>query len=315
MRAHENARKAYVDWRKLDGQKRLWAQLNEVFARVRGLAGGPVEAPELAKARALRREIAQFAVVSQEKSQSGWLSVEARLGGEPVWLDVDTGASVVAVSPEMVKALNWSGYCGEPVELQLAGGLRLMAPQLLIPELSVQSHSADHVKGAVVKEPGFGRDGSIGLSFLNRFQYSISAGDGPPRLKLCPRSSPPRGEYDVFVCHKSEDKEPARILFDYLRAEGYRPFFGPVSLGVESTSVFQQGIDRALEDAVHMVVVGSSRANMEASWVRSEWQRYLAMRNMGRKSGNLIVLVCGEMKLEQLPVGLVDCQAISLLSG
>jgi hypothetical protein len=311
IRTHEEACEAYVEWRKRDGSKRLWDELNEVFARVRPRAVTGVEPPELAKARALRREIAEFAIAARQKSQSGWLSVEARLGDEAVWLDVDTGASVVGISPEIVEALNWSVHVGEKVELLLVGGLRLEAPQLGVPELSVHGQSADHVKGAVINDPGFGRDGSLGLSFLTRFHYSISGGDAPPCLTLSPKSSTPEREYDVFVCHKSEDEESARIVFDYLRAEGYRPFFSPVSLGVKSTA-FQQAIDRALEDAPHMIVVGSSGANMEAPWVRSEWQRYLVLCHTFRKTGSLIVLLCGEMRADQLPVGLVDCQAFGI---
>lgn len=60
-----------------------------------------------------------------------------------------------------------------------------------------------------------------------------------------------------------------------------------------------------------VVVVGASRAHMEAAWVRSEWRRFLALRYTGRKTGNLVVLLCGGMKEDQIPVGLVDCQAIS----
>ena len=179
VRAHEKACETYVEWSNGDGRKRLWDELNEVFARVRARAVPGVEPPELARARALRREIAEFAFAAQQKSQSGWLSVEARLGDEAVWLDVDTGASVVGVSPEIVAALNWSAHVGEKVELLLVGGLRLDVPQLGVPELSVQDHAADHVKGAVIKDPGFGRDGSLGLSFLTRFHYTISGGDAP----------------------------------------------------------------------------------------------------------------------------------------
>lgn len=308
---HEAGYQAYAHWREQDGPNRLWSELNEVFARLRSKGA---ESPELSQARALREEIAQFASAEHERTYSGFLTVRATLSGEPVWLDLDTGATVVTVSPELVEALSWTGLLGEKVELRLAGGLRLSAPQLVIPEMTVLGQTADQVKGVVVKEPGFGRDGSLGLSYLTRFQYAITGGDGPSALALRHKSAAP-SEYGVFICHKSQDEEPARILFDYLRAEGCRPFFSPVSLGVKSSFPFQQGIDRALEAAPHMVVVGSSSANMEAPWVRSEWQRYLAMRHMGRKDGCLLVLLAGGMQPSQLPVGLVDCQAISMQSA
>lgn len=303
--------KAYADWCNSDGHNRLWNCLNQVFAGICARTGGTADSPDLALARRLRKEIAACAIARQEQSGGGSLTVAAQLGCETVYLLVDTGASVVLVSPEMVAALGWSGLTGEIIELRLAGGLRLRAPQLLVPELSVQGQAADHVKGAVVADPGFGCDGCMGLSFLNRFQYTIRAGDRPPCLALSAKSAVPPHDYDVFLCHKSEDAEPARALFDYLRAEGYRPFFSPVSLGVNATSAFQHGIDRALEDAAHMVVVGSCLTHMEEPWVRSEWQRFLAMRHMGRKSGNLVVLLCGSMRPVDLPVGLVDCNAIS----
>jgi hypothetical protein len=312
IQRHEAEFKAYVEWRNQDGPNSLWNELNEIFATLRRVAPGGGAGGDLARARALRREIAQHDIADQERTQTGVLLVEAVAQEETVWLQVDTGAAVVSLSPEIVNAVDWNQWLGDNVELILAGGVRLSAPQLLIPQMSIGGHAADNVKAVMIKPLSMGRDGCVGLSFLNRFSYMIAGGGSRPSMRLQPKGAPVAPScYDVFICHKSEDEEPARTLFDFLRAEGYRPFFSPVSIGVRGTSAFQQAIDRALEEARHMVVVGSSRAHMESAWVRGEWQRFEAMRNMGTKDGNLLALLCGGMQPEQLPVGLVNCQAIS----
>lgn len=313
VRRMEAEWEAYASWCDGDGAERLWKELNAAFADLLPESCGR-ETSGLARARALRREVAEHAIREELRLSRGLLMLEARLAAESAWLIVDTGSTGTALSPEAVRAMGWSGQTGDMVELSLAGGLRLSARTLLVPAMSVDGHAADNVKAVVVESPGPGLDGILGLSFLNRFDYTISGGERPRLTLRAKGEATAQAEYDVFLCHKSEDQETARALFDYLRAEGYRPFFSPVSLGAKASASFQQAVDRALELARHMVVVGSSRANMEAPWVRGEWQRFEVLRNTGRKTGSLVVLLAGTMRNIDLPVGLVHCEAVSVSS-
>ena len=69
--------------------------------------------------------------------------------------------------------LDLADYVGEEVEVSLAGGIRIKAPQLVLPSMSVQAMETENVKAVVLKESQPGVDGCIGLSFLNRFMYCI----------------------------------------------------------------------------------------------------------------------------------------------
>ena len=209
----------------------------------------------------------------------------------------------------MVEALGWSEYVGEEVEVALAAAVYVRAHRLLIPAISVQGLEADNVKGVMLKASRLGVDGSLGLSYLHRFDFKIEGGKPPSLVLKVKGSSKDQGDFDVFICFKSEDQSAARTVFDFLRAEGYRPFFSPVSLTCSGEAAFQQGIDRALELARHMVVVGSSRKNMEAPWVRGEWSRFNVLLKTGRKRGNVVSVLFGQMQLTDLPIALCEYEA------
>lgn len=53
-----------------------------------------------------------------------------------------------------------------------------------------------------------------------------------------------------------------------------------------------------------MIVVTSSRENVEASWVEAEWGFFVNEMRSGRKSGNLVTVVAGELRVADLPPSL-----------
>jgi len=169
----------------------FWADLHAFYARLhqaRRRAGSSAELDAcIAEVRGIRRELGARAIRQQAQAGGKLILVPGRLsGGEDCVFIVDTGATRVTIPPSLVTALGWSDRVGNEVEISLAGGVRIRAPELLIPELSVYARGARDVAGVVLKAPEVGVDGLLGMSFLDRFAYRIDR-EQEPKLILQPR--------------------------------------------------------------------------------------------------------------------------------
>jgi hypothetical protein len=51
-----------------------------------------------------------------------------------------------------------------------------------------------------------------------------------------------------------------------------------------------------------------------ASWVEAEWRLFDGMKRSGKKKGNIIPILCVDMRLEDFPMALGRYQAVSLNS-
>jgi TIR domain len=122
-------------------------------------------------------------------------------------------------------------------------------------------------------------------------------------------SEAPLRVYDVFVSSKSEDYPHAIIAADYLRDHGLRIFLATQELPEMGNSAYFVAIDDALEASRHLLVVTSSAANLKSEWVAHEWQSFLAEKRSGRKTGNVVSLLCGQMTIGDLPYSLRQHEA------
>jgi hypothetical protein len=272
--------------------------------------------PYINKVRAMRRDLAMHAIKQQEEAENGLLIVQVTLSqSEQCHMFVDTAASVVTITPELVEVLALSDKIGDEVEVTLAGGIRIKAPQLALPIMTVYGMTAEYIKALVLKESHVGVDGCIGLSFLNRFDYVIEK-ERPQRLSLKEIEKLPSNAsdgadapaFDVFICHKSDDFHYAETVYEELTRRGYKPFLSEKSISSE----FQKAIYSALDDAKHLIVVGSSRKNVESRWVEAEWHLFLQQLRMGKKKGNIINVMCENMVVDDLPLPLSVYQSISI---
>jgi hypothetical protein len=69
-------------------------------------------------------------------------------------------------------------------------------------------------------------------------------------------------------------------------------------------SDYRREIDRALEQAKHLIVVTSRKEYVESKWVEAEWGSFINEKRSGRKDGNIIVLLAGSMQIGDLPISL-----------
>jgi hypothetical protein len=126
---------------------------------------------------------------------------------------------------------------------------------------------------------------------------------------------PPAGEYDVFISYKSEDTEQARQVYELLQQEGLRVFFSKESLPQLGSDQYHEQIDMAIERARHLVVVTTSYEYVTSKWVQYEWRLFLGEKLAGRKSGNLITIVSGDLKINDLPITLRNREVVRLIPG
>jgi len=120
---------------------------------------------------------------------------------------------------------------------------------------------------------------------------------------------------DVFISFKSEDESHARVVYEELRAAGRRVFFSRESLPLLGSDEYHKQIDLAIEQAAHMVVVTSSPAHVASKWVEYEWRLFLGELLARRKTGNLITLLAGDMRIDDLPISLRNREVARLGPG
>jgi clan AA aspartic protease (TIGR02281 family) len=182
----------YKQWTANNGDANFFQELNRFYAQLCQRSWNN-QSPELAamieQVRQLRRELAGHAMRGHEKSPNGLVVVEATLcRQETCYLVVDTGATSVTIPFSMVDALGLSNHLGREVEVSLAGGVKIMGRELVIPQISVLGMEAADVRAVVLDESEVGVDGLLGLSFLSRFDFRIDR-QGPNKLMLTPKKA------------------------------------------------------------------------------------------------------------------------------
>jgi hypothetical protein len=171
---------------------------------------------------------------------------------------------------------------------------------------------------------GISGDPGLSLPLLAVLGLVFSAGCGYYIVKMRPYKAPPppsprvvKQEHDntgekrpavhphhVFLSAKSQDYESANRVYSYLTEHGYSVFFSDQTLPRMGNSDYRREIDRALEQATHLIVVTSRKEYVESKWVEAEWGSFINEKRSGRKDGNIIVLLAGSMQIGDLPISL-----------
>ncbi len=122
----------------------------------------------------------------------------------------------------------------------------------------------------------------------------------------------PTSQHLIFISAKSEDYEYAARVHGFVVGKGLRVFFSRQSLPELGNADYGDQIDAALDEAAHMVVVTTSRTHVTSEWVKAEWRLFINEKRSGRKAGNLLTVIAGGMKIEQLPVTLRGFEVVPL---
>lgn len=113
----------------------------------------------------------------------GHVMVSALLDGKVnANLLLDTGASLIVLSPKIVKQLGYDlNKEKREGELILADGRRVKTKYIVLKSVRVQDAAADNVAAAVMPEDAKSeefKDGVLGMSFLKRFNFKINYDEG-----------------------------------------------------------------------------------------------------------------------------------------
>lgn len=136
-------------------------------------------------------------------------------------------------------------------------------------------------------------------------------------LKIADREEP----YDVFISYKRTtadgsrtiDSQLAMKLYLYLKEKGIRAFFAEETLRNVGGEKYEPYIFAALNSARVMVLVGSSRENVEATWVKNEWRRFLHL-SLDDPKKVLIPAYLGKDFYQIFPQELLSIQAYDMAS-
>lgn len=103
--------------------------------------------------------------------------------------------------------------------------------------------------------------------------------------------------FDVFICYKetdelgnrTQDSVYAQELYNALKKEGYKVFFARITLENKLGQQYEPFIFAALHSAKVMLVVGTSKENFNAVWVKNEWSRFLAL---SKEDSSKVIIPC-----------------------
>jgi clan AA aspartic protease (TIGR02281 family) len=174
-------------WFKGKNDRAFFEDLNRTYAELveeKKQTGTSEQDVFIEKAKSLRHELGEYARLEQEKAENGLITVRAVLGTSlESHFIVDTGASLVTVTPELVRILGIADQAGQEIETSLAGGITAKGYEIIIPKLTVSGQAAQNVQAIILPSGTVGADGLLGRSFLKQFIVHIDD-ESEPKLLL-----------------------------------------------------------------------------------------------------------------------------------
>ncbi len=122
-------------------------------------------------------------------------------------------------------------------------------------------------------------------------------------------------KFDVFICYKeststgqrTRDSLIAQDIYHALDKNGYKVFFARITLENKLGQQYEPYIFAALNSAKVMLVIGSSKENFNAVWVKNEWSRFLSLIKKDRSK--LLIPCYKDMDAYDIPEELSMLQA------
>jgi len=103
---------------------------------------------------------------------NGSMVVNARVNNINMRFILDTGATLVVISPDMAKKAHIDTQHSKRIVLQTANGL-VSAPRVSIDRMQVGSWQQDHIQAVVQVVSGQPNIGLLGMSFLKAYRMSM----------------------------------------------------------------------------------------------------------------------------------------------
>ncbi len=123
---------------------------------------------------------------------------------------------------------------------------------------------------------------------------------------------------DVFISYKEKvnnkatyDSDFARTLYNYLKEQGLKVFYAPITLKGKAGESFEPYIYAAIHSAKAMIVLGTKPEYFTSTWIQNEWNRFIPVAKESNGSKLLIPVYRG-MELTELPKDLQEFQGIDM---
>jgi len=119
-------------------------------------------------------------------------------------------------------------------------------------------------------------------------------------------------DWQVFISCKVSDENDeytrdwyiAKELYELLKANSIRVFMSSFSIEELGEAAYKEVIEEALDKALVMVVVGTTKENLNSKWVKYEWDSFHNEIISGRKRDGQILTVTDELANSDLPYAL-----------
>lgn len=116
-------------------------------------------------------------------------------------------------------------------------------------------------------------------------------------------------DYDCFICVKvsgenggtTQDSHEALRLYNYLKSQGYAPFYSEEEIKGRTGSAYEALILYALYTSECMLIVCFDENYLHTKWVKNEYMRFSKMMASEEKERNAISFVYKGTPIERLP--------------
>lgn len=115
---------------------------------------------------------------------------------------------------------------------------------------------------------------------------------------------------EIFISFKHDDLQIARWLYDHLSKCRYRAFCSVESLVRLGAADYCKAIDRALESASCLIVLGTRADHFDSGWVGYEWRSFINEIHSGRKAKGRVFIFASDVSIGRLPFALRSFQMI-----
>jgi len=127
-------------------------------------------------------------------------------------------------------------------------------------------------------------------------------------------------DWQVFISCKVSDGKGgytrdwhlAKELYELLEANSIKVFMSSISLEQLGESDYKEVIEEALDQAQVMVVVGTSKENLNSKWVKYEWNTFHNEIISGRKQGGRVFTIIENLTVKELPLALRQHQSFNV---
>lgn len=133
----------------------------------------------------------------------------------------------------------------------------------------------------------------------------------------------------IFISFKNTDKNKltedygiAKLLESMLHKNGFEVFFSEVSLLETARSDYKAVIDRELDNAEILILIGTKAEYITSPWVKYEWDNFLQNIISGIKPDSEIFCLFSNIQPNEKPIGIrfkqtfsADVSGISSLIG